>query len=141
MLFPRVYRGLLDEIKNGKYGEDFQYLANSVQYAAVNAVKQVYICSHCGRWRTEYVLDLYEPKNTKIISQQKYGDKTVAELGYVPCFLPWIDRDNYKLLKRFIHKCPDCGKRTHKASKTETDCLPCPKCKSKDITAGELNWD
>lgn len=141
MSFPAVYRQVLNDIKSGVYGDELGELANSHQYTAVNAIRWVYICNHCGNWKSDYILDLYVPTDIEKIAKTKYGVKTVDEWGYVPYVMPYSLRANYKLLKRFIHKCPDCGKRTHKASEKELQKLPCPNCKTKGNKAAYLNWD
>ena len=141
MLFPRVYQNLLNNIKNGEYGDELKLIADSQQYVAINASRWVYICSHCGKWNLEYAMDLYAPVNIKEISGKKFGDKTVSELGYVPYVTPYSLHKDYKLLKRFIHKCPDCGKRTHRANEKEFRELSCPHCKNKNNKVAEIMWD
>ena len=141
MSFPNVYREVMADVKSGKYGDEFSNIANSREYVVVDAGCEVYICEHCDKWYSEYVLNLYEPKNTDRISKKLYGNKTVEELGYIPFVIPHILRANYRLLKRYVHHCPDCGKITHKASKKEILTLPCPYCKAKNNETGELFWD
>ena len=141
MLFPRVYQKILSDIKTGFYGDELKNLVNSQQYVAVNASKRVYICRHCGNWNLEYAMDLYTPVNIEEISKQKYGAKTVDEWGYIPYVIPYSLKEDYKLLKRFIHKCPVCDKRTHMASEKELKELSCPHCKAKNSKAEYIDWD
>ncbi len=108
---------------------------------AKNANRMVYVCSHCGNWNLEYAMDLYAPIDIEKISDKKFGDKTVRELGYVPYVISYSLQKYYKLLKRFIHRCPDCSKRTHRATEKEIQSLPCPNCKSQNIKVAKVMWD
>ena len=141
MRFPNTYMQLMNSIANGEYGPAWKALLNSQKYVAVNAEKDVYICRHCGHWETEYVLDLYVPKIPEHIHNKQYGVKTVAEWGYVPYVTSYDLAEDYVLLKHLVHKCPNCGRRTHKGKKTELQELSCPKCGKNNKINSYIHWD
>ncbi len=98
----------------------------------------------CGLWETEPALSLYEPCDPEAIAKEKYGDKTVEEMGGVPYVMSYDLKENYHLRKVRIHKCSYCGGTMHKASKKEMDELPCPNCKTKpdsDTERVAMLWD
>lgn len=111
------------------------------KYFAVNAEKRVYTCKNCGNWKTDYILDLYAPKKPEEIPNKQYGIKTVAEWGYIPYVMEFDLEEDYKILKRFIHKCTNCGKRMHKASNSELKTLSCPKCGKSNQSGGIIFLD
>ena len=51
------------------------------------------------------------------------------------------DRRRYRLVKRYVRKCPDCGRRMHKATDREMRELSCPVCGEKNRPGGEILWD
>ena len=141
MMFPKVYQQIINSISDGEYGQRWKDLFDSQEYVAVNAKKTVYICRNCGHWETNYILDLYVPKKPEEIPNKRYGIKTVAEWGYVPYVIEYDLKENYKILKHFVHTCTNCGRRTHKASDNELQNLSCPKCGKDNKITGFVNWD
>ena len=141
MMFPLTYERTMEAIKEGRYGEQWKQIVTETSYAAVNAEKEVYLCSSCGSWRTERNLSLYRPNDPEQIRTKQYGIKTVEEWGDVP----YVDRDDlkrdYKLIKAFPHKCGKCGKRMRKAKEAEIKKLPCPRCGTVNSSNGILLWD
>ena len=141
MLFPEAYHSIIYEIADGKYGTEWKAIYDSTPYAAVNAGKEVYICKHCSRWEEGTDISLYAPNNPDIISQKRYGEKTVRELGYVPYVTAWDLKKDYHVLKRHYKRCSKCGKRMHKASEEELLNLFCPACGEKNRPTGFVRWD
>lgn len=140
MMFPRVYRRLLQDIAEGKYGEEWKALVRETPYAAVDADKVVYICS-CGYWEMGEDITLFVPNEPESIPGRQFGVKTVAELGYVPYVAPQELREEYHILKRYYHQCSKCGKRMRKASDGELLHLSCPVCGADNKSKGNLDWD
>ena len=139
--FPRVYQSCIENIKAGKYGEEWKTLASSQEYFAVDASRYLYICKSCGNWEISYSLSLYKPKDPESIPDMQFGIKTVREWGYVPFVTPSNLEDDYIFIKSFVHKCNKCGKRMHKANTKKLQSLPCPKCGTQNETNGMLWWD
>ena len=73
MMFPRVYQGTVEDIKNGKYGPEWQQIMSSEEFVAVNAEREVYICSECKHWELDLNLALYRPKDVEAIRTKQYG--------------------------------------------------------------------
>lgn len=124
-MFPSVFKELTEEIKNGKYGQKWKDLALSEKYVVVDAERYLYVCGKCDHWSTDYGLSLYAPVNTDKIANMSFGDKTVAELGYIPYVTNFR---GFHILKRYVHKCEKCGAVMHKATNKEERDLPCPDC-------------
>lgn len=141
MMFPRVYQGAVEDIKNGKYGPEWQQIMNAEEFVAVNAEREVYICSECNHWELDLNLALYRPKDAETIRTKQYGIKTVEEWGYVPYVMGYNLKAEYSLIKVYVHKCKKCGKRMHKAKEEEIQNLPCPKCGTENTTSGLVMWD
>lgn len=131
-VFPLEYKETVNEIKAGKYGTDWQKLFGSVPGAAVNAEAEFYVCAFCGGFSNEKNLSVYSPKGK---SREAHTDQT----GSKYCTLDDL-KEGYRLVKSYVHKCPECGKRMHKYR--PGDLLKCPHCKEKsmDIETGAL-WD
>ena len=49
MMYPTIYQETIEDAKNGKYGSEWQELISSSKYIAINAEREVYICSSCGQ--------------------------------------------------------------------------------------------
>ena len=116
MLYPMAYEILVNDISEGKYGEDRQRAFNDTLYAAVNAEKMLYICDKCNHWEIRNDLTIYAPNDPDQIENECYGDKTVKELGCIPYVMKYDLKENFHAIKRFYCSCPECGKRMHKAS-------------------------
>ncbi|MGI6042044.1 MAG: hypothetical protein ACOYBH_07475 [Candidatus Alectryocaccobium sp.] len=105
MMFPEVYRRIVESVRNGEYGE------------VIRAEQRLYQCSYCNNIEQDYDLSLYLNKN-----------ETASEYGY------WsYDGDfnhEYKFVKSYVHKCSKCSKRMHVVKNYENTTLPCPKCGS-----------
>ena len=141
MLYPVVYKELVDEIKNGSFGEEWKQLFEETENIAVDAENRVYICPGCGSWIEERGLSLYVPDNEYALKDVKkglpifYGDDSIpAMMGQKP---------KYRLIKEYEHKCTKCGSNMREASKEELHLLPCPECGSKpdQDSISFLNWD
>ncbi len=141
MMYPTVYRSVLTDISEGKYGSGLKEIYDNTPYAAIDARQVVYICKRCSSWELGTDVTLYAPNKPDIILKKQYGIKTVAEWGYVPYVLSCDLKDEYHLLKRYYHHCCKCGRRMHKASFTELRNLSCPKCGSENQSEDFFMWD
>ena len=73
MMHPRVDQGTDEDVKNGKYGPEWQEIMNSEEFVAVNAEREIYICSECKHWEADLNLALYRPKDEEAIRTKQYG--------------------------------------------------------------------
>lgn len=128
MLFPTVYQEVVDSIRKGKYGEEWKKLTDNKDSIAVDAAKHVYCCSKCNAWEVEYGLSLYQPLTDSALQDVQRGFVIIGADSGMPFLGPVKFSENYKLIKHYIHKCPKCNSRMHKASKREIDNLNCPYC-------------
>ena len=139
--YPREYKSRIDEIASGKYGKEMQSMLEDNPYLAVNAGTVLYVCNNCAYWETGKDLSLYSPKDTETVLKTKYGEKTVEELGYIPYVMEWDLKDDYHIVKRYYHRCPECGKRMKKFFDPDTVNLKCPKCGLINEPIDEMRWD
>ena len=124
-LFPEAYQSTVASIKAGEFGEDWKTLFESIPRAAVNAEMEFYVCPACGMGANEPNLSVYEPENpaiSKVHNEAFSVGNPATGMEYV---VPWELGENYRLVKTYIHKCPECGKRMHKYRMN--DRLICPK--------------
>lgn len=140
MRFPTVYQDTMRDIIAGKYGPERRTILYNEPYAAVDIEQYVYKCS-CGYWKVDKELSLYAPNNPEAIPKKQYGIKTVEEWGYVPYVTRFQLKEDYHLIKRYIHICSKCGKRMRKAQKRELEEIRCPKCDSLCRQRDYLFWD
>lgn len=117
MMFPEVYRRIVESVRNGEYGEEWKECFKKNTGAVIRAEQRLYQCSYCNNIEQDYDLSLYLNKN-----------ETAPEHGY------WLyDGDfnhEYKFVKSYVHKCSKCSKRMHVVKNYENTTLPCPKCGS-----------
>ena len=102
-MYPDIFQDTLGEIKQGKYGKEWQVLCNSAEYVAVDAERYFFLCNKCNHWDLSLGMDLYKPNDPEEIRSEKYGDKTVEEWGYMPYWTREQKENKYTLLKKFKH--------------------------------------
>ncbi len=141
MMYPILYRELIDAISEGKYGAELQESYENTPYAAVDAENIVYICRECGAWEEDTDVSIYAPNDPDSFSKKEYGEKTVAEWGYVPYVMQQELEEEFHVVKKYYHYCSKCGKRMHKASADELKNLPCPECGTVNHANDGFMWD
>jgi len=139
--FDSVYGETMEDVASGKYGEERKELLEKVKYIAVDSESDVYICGNCGFWKQEQGLGLYKPKNPEKIAKEKFGDKTVEELGYVPYVMRYKLLEDYRLVKTYVHRCDKCGRRMRRATEEDLGRLPCPVCGTENLMTRQILWD
>ena len=146
MAFPSVYRELMDEIRQGRHGEEWRSLVESGEHIAIDGDEKLYACETCGHWEVEPDLSLYEPKDVaKLLEKltEQFGEERVAEWGGAPYVMSWELEEDYKLLKHREHRCPDCGGAMNAFDDFESaPNVKCPKCGG-EMTPGPglIKWD
>ena len=127
-MFPRVYLKVVDAIRDGDYGEKYRSFFLNHKGAAVDAEKELYVCSGCRHLETDYNLSLYLNRENR-----------EPENGY------WAKRfysdEKYDFIESYVHRCPECGKRMHKVRDIEREELKCPDCGESLKTEGRIMWD
>ena len=137
MLFSHVYRSTLEEIRSGRYGDQWKELILNGPQLVIDAEKHLYRCRDCGHWEVEPGLTIYAPSSSSTDGDEGGRAGERARILY-----PWsMDREKYHRAKVYIHKCPECGKRMKRArGRREMDPLPCPECGTENF-GEEILWD
>ena len=130
MNFPAYYQEVIQDIENGTYGDEWNDTLCSRPSIAVDAECYIYKCSKCGHWEVAASLSLYVPRTEEIVG--------VNDNDFV---CPDSLKQYYRCIRRYNHKCPECGSRMKKAAtEQEESMLPCPKCGA--VCHGEpVLWD
>ncbi len=142
--FSSTYKETIDDIKAGKYGEQWRNFFNEAQYMAVDAEQYLFICKECGKWEVDKNLSLYAPNNPESIPGKRYGIKTVEEWGYIPYVMSYDLTHDYRLVHRYAHKCEKCGKNMSMIGEKDlnkVNKLPCPKCGTINDIHDYVDWD
>ncbi|MBR3635491.1 MAG: hypothetical protein IKN47_04780 [Lachnospiraceae bacterium] len=132
-LYPQVYRDLVKDIKDGKYGKEQAKVFKETPCAAVSAENFVYICRNCNNWKVDKDPTVYKPKDNDEALRSAKAD---MKAGYV------LMLDEYTACRRYYHRCDKCGGRMHKATDSELERLACSKCEEiNEAKAGIVMWD
>ena len=140
--FPQAYKELLEDIKDGKYGQEWKDLVLRGEHVAVDAEDDVYLCRKCGHWVAEPNLSLYVPNDPEA-KMKKDETKEEEAPSYVTSYEL---KEDYHLLKRRLHRCTECGGIMHRATAAEISRLRCPYCggvpeENDNQNQGMILWD
>lgn len=113
--YSQYYQQVVEEIKAGKYGKQWQETLNSRPTVVANVEEYIYICSSCNHWEVSPCLSLYAPRTGRL-----------DESGDMENTVPYALTPNYHIIRRYYHKCPQCGRRMKRVS--EFSEIPCPRC-------------
>ena len=126
MLFSYKYNNIVNEIKDGIYGNELKDIFSNRNDIVINIRKYLYTCS-CGNWSVEPSLSLYAPKNS-----DKPIETFVTEYEL---------KSDYYCIKNYTHICKKCGSDMHKTDSTYETMLSCPKCGNINQPSSIINWD
>lgn len=150
MFFPRFYQETINEIKNGKWGEEIQKFLIENPDAAFNVERVFGLCPNCGEYENTLDLTMYLPKeNISQFEKDNHGRWSVAfpfsSENYVT---EWDLKKYYKRFSKYPHKCKNCGSQLKIINEgcfsryhEEFNNLKCPRCKSFMINSGFGSWD
>lgn len=147
-LLPTLFRDTLEEIREGKLGEEFREILLKNPWAAVDCENELYKC-RCGNWSVEQCNDLYVPKDPEAVRKMKYGEKTAEEWGELPYVMKWQLDKYFSLARQRTHLCKKCGREMKKIKHPDESIrcsgLSCPECGAKNrFVLGEtpvMYWD
>ena len=148
--FSSEYEKVNDDVRRGEYGKEWQTIINSAEYIQADAESYFFHCGRCGCWKEDYGLSLYAPNDVESLKKEQYGIKTVEEWGHVPYAFFGNSNPDFHLLKRRIHKCPDCNKAMKKHTykqlleriyDDDSFKIKCPKCGNNLEVNGAIRWD
>lgn len=140
-LYPQVYKGFVEEIREGEYGEEFKRAFEETTYAVIDPERKLYVCDNCGSWGVAECMSVYAPNDPEKIAEEKYGEKTVGELGYVPYVSSYEVKEKYHLVKEDYIECPKCGRAMRVAEEEDMKSLPCPECGTQNGLKEGILWD
>lgn len=143
MMFPKVYQDLIEGIRKGEFGEEWRTLESDGEFVAVDARKRLFLCPECGGWEVEPSLSLYAPLDTEAVKEKMYGDRSLAERGYVPYVMSHELAREYRLIKEWVHVCPRCGSvmRESEGKSPEALGLGCHECGTRLKKWHPVHWD
>ena len=123
-------RNLRQAALKWEFGDEWKQIMSENEYYIIEAENYLYYCKNCGKWECSPKLSIYAPKDLKALLDQQRGEKTVKEWGYDP----WgVNKEDYKLFKRYRHVCPECGKVMKGYGENDWKSFPdlhlkCPDC-------------
>lgn len=115
-LFPVEYASTVKDIREGKYGEEYQKFFTEHEEAAVDCGNCTAICTECGQIEDVKNMSVYLPKDG-----YKYEN-------YV---LPSDLEENFDKCMEYDHKCSKCGSKMRIISledEIRSGTLNCPSC-------------
>lgn len=59
MMNEMLEKRMLEDIRDGKYGQEWKKLVERKDFCEIDTRKSVYICPECGRWKNEEDGSLY----------------------------------------------------------------------------------
>ena len=125
MMFPSAYKELLADIRAGGYGEEMKEASLSNSNVAVDAERHLYVCS-CGHWESAEGLSLFVPKDGVLLKR--------------PYVMPYELKADFRIVKDYMHICPERGKQMNEADEQPID-LRCPVCKDICKCNAGIDWD
>lgn len=121
-MYPQVYEETKKKMLQGKFGKEWKEFFEEYPLGAVNASSVWAVCEDCGEIGLVKDMSLYTNKSEDMKEAVWFSGND----------------SNYKLYKKFQHKCGSCKGKMHI---TKTDELKCPKCKVKLEEAEIIMWD
>ena len=130
--FPQMYQWAVETIRLGKRGREWKELLEKTPHAAVNIDKHLYVCDTCHFFVPRQELSVYvpiDPDKTSLVHNEPYSqDFPAVGMEYA---LPIEIYHYYRLVKEYVHPCPECRNPMHRY---RGEVLMCPRCKEKTMT-------
>ena len=140
MGFPSLCQEVMEGILQGAYGPNLKRAFEAGPLMGVCAEEKLYVCDECGRWAMMPDATLYEPLDARSMVDERYGEQTVREWGYIPYLMP-------RQLKRYRVACAyeptcECGSTMRGAELKDGLTLTCPSCGASNQVDGFAGcWD
>ena len=136
--YPRVCAKILDAMKNGEFGKRFMEESQNTPHAAVHREREIFVCEHCGEWKSDETIDLCAPNGEY---QKRKGRLSVAvdypeDVKYV---MPFDIGREYTVIRSKQHRCSKCRHVMRPIKKNEK--LKCPECGETLKKGDSINWD
>ena len=145
-LYSDVCDKILEDMKNGKFGEDFKESANTITNPAIHQSDELFVCDNCGFWRASEIIDLCSPIETKKKKKCLFWIKDILNdepkeiTSYV--MTAQIGR-THQIVRSVEHKCDCCRTNMHpiEESNIRRFNLRCPKCHEQLLISFPYDWD
>ena len=132
MMFPLVYKNIVEKSKNGELGEEIQKFFIDNPNGVVDVENVLGFCEECGEYETIKDLTMYVPKTN-------YEESAKDYVFYRDL------KEHYKIFKEYRHKCKNCGSDLkivlHEESDKHKRNIICPICKKYMIKKFFGYWD
>ncbi|MBQ9315619.1 MAG: hypothetical protein IJ203_02220 [Atopobiaceae bacterium] len=126
MTFPSLCQEVMEDIASGAYGPRLKKAYKTCSLPAVCAEEKLYVCKGCGRWKLTPDATLYEPLDVDSVLDERFGDKTVRELGHVPYLMP-NQLKSCRVVSAYEPACK-CGSMMSEIKLRKGLALACPTC-------------
>lgn len=129
--FDKEFQKTNEAAKNGDYGEEWQQLMNSEELVVTDSESYFYKCERCCYWEVDKDLSLYVAIDPEKMWNRQYGTKTAREWGKIPYAYVRTEKEDWRLLKKRSHVCPDCEHEMKCYTNTDAEAfreLRCPAC-------------
>lgn len=125
--YPHHCTRILEDIKNGKLGEEFREIADSIKNPAVYSTEDLYLCENCGELKSEWTIALCSPITDLPRSDRPFSSvcKCSESDTYVMEYQLGTEYE-IKLINNYY--CDKCKIKMTKV--TEYENLECPHCRS-----------
>lgn len=115
----------------------------------INASREVYWCEKCGHLASNYILDVYKPKDpVGLIMKQLHGLAEEEKAKYLqnPQYYPSMyiedcDEDDVELVYQFPHLCSKCKSPMTQITYQELEQKKCATCGEKYRIDEFSFWD
>ena len=131
----KIFNGIVDNVKKGKYGEEWKKELKKDPSIVVNISDEIYICLTCGYFTTDLNLSLYKPVEKVLFAafrrNKRYGTDLTLE-----------SNPNFQLFRTYPHLCAKCNEQMIVRDSREDDVQPtCPECGEKGELCMDALWD
>lgn len=136
--YPVRCADILEEMKNGAFGKEFMADANSIPHAAVHYEETIFLCDHCGNWKTDMKIDLCAPEG----EYRGHKGRFSTAFDY-PKDMPYVLKcemgETYRVVRSKPYRCSKCGHALRTVKKNEKG--RCPKCGGALKKSAGILWD
>lgn len=135
--YPYLCNSILDDMKSGKMGKDFQEKANNIKNPAVYVPRDLYLCENCGDLRPELTIALCSPINDPRESDAPFS--SVCEcLEFDTYVMSYMLGTEYKKELVNEYHCKKCKTKMKKLTSYKK--LKCPQCQNL-LSYSKYFWD
>lgn len=135
--YPYLCNNILDDMKKGTMGKDFQEIANNVKNPAVYASQDLYLCENCGCLKPELTIALCSTINSHSKSDRPFSS-VCEHLELDTYVMSYQLGTEYKTELISEYHCEKCKTKMKKISSYKK--LKCPQCQNL-LNYSKYFWD